>query len=103
MDLAGLKSHLFTLPDKPDWIPYRASFFNESWGFCMSHNQMMTLEDGSYEVFIDSCLKEGHLTYGELLLRGRTSDEVLISTHVCHPSLCNDNLSGISVATMLAK
>jgi aminopeptidase-like protein len=103
MDLAGLKSHLFTLPDKPDWIPYRASFFNESWGFCMSHNQMLTLEDGSYQVFIDSCLKEGHLTYGELLLRGRTSDEVLISTHVCHPSLCNDNLSGISVATMLAK
>lgn len=103
MDLNQLKGHLFTLPNRPDWIQYRTSFFKDSWGFCMSHNQMMTLEDGLYEVFIDSSLKDGHLTYGELLIKGRTTDEVLISTHVCHPSLCNDNLSGISVATMLAK
>jgi aminopeptidase-like protein len=103
MDLSQLKSHLFTLPDKPDWIPYRTSFFKESWGFCMSHNQLMALEDGAYEVLIDTSLKDGHLTYGELLIPGKTPDEVLISTHVCHPSLCNDNLSGISVATTLAK
>lgn len=103
MDLSRLKGHLFSIPDKPDWIPYRTSFFKESWGFCMSHNQMMALEDGSYEVFIDSSLEDGHLTYGELLIPGRTSDEVLISTHVCHPSLCNDNLSGIAVATSLAQ
>jgi aminopeptidase-like protein len=104
MGLKQLKDHLFTLPDQPDWIPYRTSFFKESWGFCMSYNQMVTLESGQYEVCIDSSLnKDGNLTYGELLIKGRTTDEVLISTHVCHPSLCNDNLSGISVATMLAK
>lgn len=103
MDLSQLKDHLFTLPDQPDLIPYRTSFFKESWGFCMSHNQMLTLASGPYEVVIDSSLEDGHLTYGELLIKGRTTDEVLISTHVCHPALCNDNLSGIAVATMLAK
>lgn len=103
MDLNQLKSHIFTLPDQPDWIPYRTSFFKDSWGFCMSHNQMMALEPGQYEVSVDSSLEDGHLTYGELLIKGRSTDEVLISTHICHPSLCNDNLSGISVATMLAK
>jgi aminopeptidase-like protein len=103
MDLSQLKGHIFTLPDQPDWIPYRTSFFKESWGFCMSHNQLMSLEPGQYEVSVDSSLKDGHLTYGELLIKGRSRDEVLISTHICHPSLCNDNLSGISVATMLAK
>ena len=103
MDLSQLKEHLFTLPDQPDLIPYRTSFFKESWGFCMSHNQMMALAPGPYEIVIDSSLKDGHLTYGELLIKGRTADEVLISTHVCHPALCNDNLSGIAVATLLAK
>jgi aminopeptidase-like protein len=103
MDLSQLKEHLFTLPDQPDLIPYRASFFKESWGFCMSHNQMLTLASGPYEAVIDSSLEDGYLTYGELLIKGRTTDELLISTHVCHPALCNDNLSGIAVATMLAK
>lgn len=102
MGLSQLKEHLFTLPDQPDLIPYRTSFFKESWGFCMSHNQMLKLASGPYEVVIDSSLEDGHLTYGELLIKGRTTDEVLISTHVCHPALCNDNLSGIAVATMLA-
>ena len=102
MDLSQLKEHLFTLPDQPDLIPYRTSFFKESWGFCMSHNRMLMLASGPYEVVIDSSLEDGHLTYGELLIKGRTTDEVLISTHVCHPALCNDNLSGIAVATMLA-
>jgi aminopeptidase-like protein len=103
MDLSQLKDRIFTLPDQPDSIPYRTSFFKESWGFCMSHNEMKALEPGRYEVFVDSSIKDGHLTYGELFIKGDTADEVLISTHVCHPSLCNDNLSGISVATMLAK
>jgi aminopeptidase-like protein len=102
MSLAELKKHLFSLPGRPDWIPYRTSYFKEDWGFCLSHEQLTGLEEGSYEVCIDSSLHDGHMTYGELLLKGESSDEVLISTHVCHPSLCNDNLSGIAMAVQLA-
>ncbi len=103
MPLGELTPHLFTLPDHPKWIPYRTSYYQENWGFCLSHDQMLTLEDGDYEVCIDSTLKDGHLTYGECYLPGRTEDEVLISCHSCHPSLANDNLSGITVATALAQ
>jgi aminopeptidase-like protein len=103
MALSELKSHLLTIPDKPDWIPYRTSYYKEDWGFCLSHKQMLALADGEYEVCIDSTLDDGHLTYGECYLPGRSSDEVLISCHVCHPSLANDNLSGLSVATSLAQ
>jgi aminopeptidase-like protein len=101
--LQELKEHLFTLPDCPDWIPYRTSYYKESWGFCLSHRQWSDLRDEEYEVCIDSSLKDGHLTYGELYLKGNTNDEVLISCHICHPSLCNDNLSGVAVAVSLAK
>ncbi len=103
MPLGDLKQHLFTLPDHPDWIPYRTSYYKEDWGFCLSHNQMLALEDGDYEVSIDSTLEDGHLTYGECYLAGDSADEVLISCHACHPSLANDNLSGLTVATFLAK
>ena len=103
MPLSELKPHLFTLPESPDWIPYRTSYYQENWGFCLSHNQMLALEDGNYEVCIDSTLKEGHLTYGEGYLAGRSTDEVLISCHACHPSLANDNLSGLTVAAFLAQ
>jgi len=103
LPLSDLKEHLFTLPDRPDWIPYRTSYYQENWGFCLSENQMLTLEDGEYEVHIDSTLEDGHLTYGECYLRGRSDDEVLISCHACHPSLANDNLSGLTVATALAQ
>ncbi len=103
MSLAELRPHLFTLPDQPDWIPYRTSYYAENWGFCLSHNQLARLEDGDYEVCIDSTLAEGHLTYAEHRVAGRTDDEVLISCHVCHPSLANDNLAGIAVAIFLAK
>jgi aminopeptidase-like protein len=103
MPLCELKPHLFTLADKPDWIPYRTSYYQENWGFCLSHNQMLALEDGEYEVCIDSTLNDGNLTYGECYLQGRSADEVLISCHSCHPSLANDNLSGITVATALAQ
>ena len=103
MPLSELKPHLFTLPQSPDWIPYRTSYYQEDWGFCLSHNQMLALEDGDYEVCIDSTLESGHLTYGECFLPGRSTDEVLISTHACHPSLANDNLSGLTVATSLAQ
>ncbi|HHN63929.1 MAG TPA: DUF4910 domain-containing protein [Nitrospirae bacterium] len=99
-----LKEHIFTLPEKPDWIPYRTSYYKENWGFCMSHNQFMELrEDEEYEVFIDSSLSDGSLTYGEYYIRGDKDDEILFSTHICHPSLCNDNLSGIAVCTYLAR
>jgi aminopeptidase-like protein len=103
MPLSELRPHLFTIPEHPDWIPYRTSYYRENWGFCLSHNQMLALEEGNYEVCIDSSLAPGHLTYGECYLPGRSSDEVLISCHICHPSLANDNLSGLTVATALAE
>jgi aminopeptidase-like protein len=103
MRLSELKPHLFTLPDKPDWLPYRTSYYRENWGFCLSHKQMLALQDVEYEVCIDSTLEDGHLTYGECYLPGRSTDEVLISCHTCHPSLANDNLSGLTIATFLAR
>lgn len=103
MQLAELRPHLHSLPDKPGWIPYRTSYYDENWGFCLAHDVLESLRDGEYRVVIDSSLVPGSLTYGELLLPGDSADEVLVFAHVCHPSLCNDNLSGISVATFLAK
>jgi aminopeptidase-like protein len=103
MSLKELKPHLFTIPERPDWIPYRTSYYKEDWGFCLSHHQMMGLSDGEYKVCIDSTLQDGHLTYGECYLGGQSADEILISCHACHPSLANDNLSGVAVATILAK
>ncbi len=103
MRLAELREHLFTIPEYPDWIPYRTSYYTENWGFCLSHRQYLDLPDAEYDVCIDSILEPGHLTYGECFLPGERSDEVLISCHVCHPSLGNDNLSGIAVSTFLAR
>ena len=102
ISLDQLKPHLFTLPEHPDWIPYRTSYYTDDWGFCLTHNHLQTLRDGEYDVCIDSTLETGSLTYGETFVEGEISDEVLISTHACHPSLCNDNLSGVAVATFLA-
>jgi aminopeptidase-like protein len=103
MSFAELKEHLFTLPERPDWIPYRTSYYKESWGFCVAQRPLEAMRDEEYEVCIDSTLEDGSLTYGELLLPGESTEEVLISCHVCHPSLCNDNLSGIAVAVALAE
>jgi aminopeptidase-like protein len=103
MSLEELRPHLFSIPEKPDWIPYRTSYYKADWGFCLSHNQLLALKDGQYEICIDSTLRDGSLTLGECYLPGRTTDEVLISCHVCHPSLANDNLSGLPVATHLAQ
>jgi aminopeptidase-like protein len=103
MQLAELKTHLFTLPDRPDWIPYRTSYYKEDWGFCLSQRQLELLPEDEYEVSIDSTLQTGHLTYGECFLQGELPDEIIVSTHCCHPSMCNDNLSGIAVAAFLAK
>jgi aminopeptidase-like protein len=101
--LSELKEHLFSIPEHPDWVPYRTSYYKENWGFCVSHKMLQSLTDDTYEVCIDTTLEDGHLTYGEYVIPGQTDDEVLISCHSCHPSLCNDNLSGISLATFLAK
>jgi aminopeptidase-like protein len=103
MQLPELKQHIHALPEKPDWIPYRTSYYKEAWGFCMSQRKLDELPDDEYEVCIDSTLEPGHLTYGEFRIRGATDEEVLISAHSCHPSLCNDNLSGMAVAAKLAE
>jgi aminopeptidase-like protein len=102
VSLGELKAHLYTLPEYPEWIPYRTSYYKETWGFCMSLNQYKDLKDEEYEVVIDSSLQNGHLTYGEYYIKGEEPEEVLISCHICHPSLCNDNLSGIVIALFLA-
>ena len=102
--LAELKDHLFTLAEHPEWVPYRTSYYKESWGFCLSEQELQRLrEEEDYEVCIDSTLEDGYLTYGELLVPGDSTEEVLVSCHVCHPSLADDNLSGIAVAVELAR
>jgi aminopeptidase-like protein len=101
--LDELKAHMFSIPDHPHWIPYRTSYYQESWGFCLPHDQLIRLEEDEYEVCIDSSLHDGSLTYGECYLPGESAEEVLISCHICHPSLCNDNLSGIAVSVFLAQ
>jgi aminopeptidase-like protein len=102
LTLEELKEHVFTLPEQPDLIPYRTSYYAERWGFCMAHNQLAALPDGVYEVLIDASLEHGSLTYGEYLHRGETEEELLFSAHVCHPSLANDNCSGLALLTHLA-
>jgi aminopeptidase-like protein len=101
--LAELKDHLFSLPDHPDLIPYRTAYYAENWGFCLPHRQLEALPEGEYEVHIDTTLEEGSLTYGEIFLPGETEEEVLLSCHICHPSLANDNLSALAVCTWLAE
>jgi aminopeptidase-like protein len=101
LPLAELRDHLHTLPDRPTLIPYRTSYYGRSWGLCLAHNIFESLEDGEYEVCIDTTLADGSLTYGECVIPGELTDEVLISAHVCHPSLANDNCSGIALAAVL--
>jgi aminopeptidase-like protein len=103
MSLRELRARLHTLPDQPDVVPYRTSYYEETWGFCLTQRQLDALPEGTYEVCIDSTLEPGSLTYGEVLLPGEREDEILVSTHVCHPSMCDDNLTGVAVATFLAR
>jgi len=103
VNLKELKDDLYTMPGFPEWIPYRTSYYKRQWGFCLSYNQYKNLEDGEYEVFVDSDLQLGSLTYAECFIPGTSKNEVLISCHICHPSLCNDNLSGIVIAVNMAR
>jgi aminopeptidase-like protein len=103
MTLKELRPHLHTLPDRPDLVPYRTSYYDETWGFCLSQRQLEGLGDGEYDVCIDSTLEAGSLTYGELVLPGASDETILVSTHVCHPSLCDDNLTGQAVSVFLAR
>jgi aminopeptidase-like protein len=103
MPLSELRDHLFTHPENPDWIPFRTSYYDENWGFCLSQRQLDGLPDGEYEAVIDSSLSDGSVMYAEAHLAGDVGDEVLFSTYVCHPSLCNDNLSGVVLSVSLAK
>jgi aminopeptidase-like protein len=101
--LEELKQHLYSVPEHDDWIPYRTSYYKENWGFCIAHQLLQSLRDEKYQVFIDSSLEDGHLTFGEYYLKGDSEDEFLISCHCCHPSLCNDNLSGMALSAYLAR
>jgi len=101
--LSELQEHLFSLPEHPDWIPFRNSYYHSNWGFCLQHRVRESLADGEYQVRIDSTLEDGSLTYGEVLVPGQTDDEVLVSGYACHPAMANDNLSGLALMTMLAR
>lgn len=103
MPLAELKPHLFSLPEQPHWIPYRTSYYRDAWGFCLPHAQLQALPEGEYEVCIDATLEPGALSIGQAVLPGDSAEEILVWTHVCHPSLANDNLSAIAVSSFLAR
>jgi len=102
MSLSELKQHLHTLPEHPDWIPYRTSYYSRTWGFCLTHRQLSTLPEGNYRAVIRSRHLPGSLTLAEYLHQGESDEEVLVFSHDCHPSLANDNLSGVAIATYLA-
>jgi aminopeptidase-like protein len=99
-----LQAHLHSLPARPELIPYRTAYWEDTWGFCVTEAQRGAIDpEAGYEVCIEARLEDGHLTYGEALLPGRSGREVLLSTYVCHPALCNDNLSGVALLAVLGR
>ncbi len=102
LTLDELKKHLYTLPDLPNAIPYRTSYYDRNWGFCISYDQYLKLKPTKYHVKIDSQFKKGKLVYGELLIQGKKKDEILISTYICHPSMGNNEISGIVLTMAIA-
>ena len=103
LSLEDLDGHLHSIPEQPDAIPFLTSYYNTNWGFCLTHAQRRQLQPGSYHAFIDADHTPGSLTYGELFIQGKTSDEIFVSTYICHPSMANNELSGPVVATALAQ
>ena len=107
MTLAALRPHLHSLPERPDWVPYRTSYYTPAWGFCLAHRTLDALaaevgDDTPLEVVIDADHRDGSLTYGEIVVPGETEDEILLSAHACHPHLANDNAASLAVAAALA-
>jgi aminopeptidase-like protein len=103
LSLETLREHVFTHPSDPELVPYRTSYWEERWGFCMSRSRLESLAPGDYHVVIDSTLADGSLTYGEMRIPGTSDAEFLLSTYVCHPALANDNLSGVVLLWALAR
>lgn len=101
--LEQLQPHLHSLPEKPTLVPYRTSYYADDWGFCLSHERRQALPPGDYDVLVDTTLAPGSLTYGELTVPGARAEEVVVSAHCCHPSLANDNLSGMVLVALLAR
>ncbi len=103
MPLQALQAYLHSIPEHPDWIPYRTSYYKETWGFCLRHADRERLAPGDYTVVIDATLRPGHLSYAECVVPGSGDGAAMIYTHTCHPALANDNLSGMALAALLAR
>lgn len=103
MKLNELKKKLYSLPNIPDAIPYLTTYYKKNWGFCITHNEKKKLKTGNYQVYIDTKFSHGFMHIGEIYLKGKSKSEILLSTYICHPSMANNELSGVVLATYLSK